>query len=147
MVLSKPYYPPCYHGVEVIDMSKVLQNLLYTESHEWLKVDGKLGRMGITDYAQEALTEIVNIDFVVDAGAVVKKGDAVAVLDSVKSSNEVYAPVSGKIVEINSGLKSALENINKDPYGSGWLVVIEITNPDETKQLLNAEQYTKLIQQ
>ncbi|MEM3397404.1 MAG: glycine cleavage system protein GcvH [Thermoplasmata archaeon] len=128
-------------------MSNVPEDLLYTESHEWVKVEGKNARMGITDYAQEALTEIVNIDFAVEPGTVVEKGKAIIVLDSVKSSNEVYAPVSGKVVELNEGLKNELENINKDPYGKGWLAVIEMTNPSETNGLLDANAYKKLIQQ
>ncbi|MCX8173860.1 MAG: glycine cleavage system protein GcvH [Thermoplasmata archaeon] len=128
-------------------MVNIPDDLLYTETHEWVKVEGKNARIGITDYAQEALTEIVNIDFAVEAGSNVKKGDGIVVLDSVKSSNEVYSPVTGKIVELNEGLKSELENINKSPYGSGWLAVIEVANPDELKVLLTAEAYRKLIQQ
>lgn len=128
-------------------MVNIPDNLLYTESHEWVKVEGNKARIGITDYAQEALTEIVNIDFAVEIGANVEKGKTIVVLDSVKSSNEVYAPVSGKIVDLNEGLKSELENINKDPYGKGWLVVIEIEKTEELKELLSAEAYKNLIQQ
>ncbi|MEM4160428.1 MAG: glycine cleavage system protein GcvH [Thermoplasmata archaeon] len=128
-------------------MVNIPEELLYTETHEWVKVEGKNARVGITDYAQEALTEIVNIDFVASPGDAVEKGKAIVVLDSVKSSNEVYAPVSGRIVEINESLRSELEHINKDPYGRGWLAIIEIKDPNELKGLLNAEAYKKLIQQ
>ncbi|MGC9059748.1 MAG: glycine cleavage system protein GcvH [Thermoplasmata archaeon] len=145
--LSNPYNHQLLSGAEVINMVNIPDDLLYTESHEWAKIEGKRARVGITDYAQEALTEIVNIDFVVDVGAAVKKGNAIVVLDSVKSSNEVYAPLSGKIIELNTNLRNELEKINKDPYGSGWLAVIELENLEETKTLLNANAYRKMIQQ
>lgn len=128
-------------------MANIPEDLLYTESHEWVKVEENKARIGITDYAQEALTEIVNIDFMVETGVVIEKGMPIIVLDSVKSSNEVYSPVSGKVVELNEGLRNELENINKDPYGKGWLVVIEMTNLSEKNSLLDANAYRKLIQQ
>lgn len=128
-------------------MVNIPEDLLYTESHEWVKIEGKNVKVGITDYAQEALSEIVNIDFVVEPESVVEKGKPIVILDSVKSSNEVYAPVSGRIFELNETLRSEPEWINKDPYGKGWLVVIEIANPDELNGLLSADAYRKLIQQ
>lgn len=112
----------------------------YTETDEWaLKEDNKV-RIGITDYAQKELKDIVSIELPA-IGRVVSKGEELGMIDSVKATSPYYAPVTGKVVEINKHLETSPELINKDPYNLGWIVVIELSDPHEYDLLLTAEQY------
>jgi len=122
----------------------VRDDLKYTESHEWLKVEGNKAKVGITDHAQSELTDIVFVEFP-EVGKTVKKGEELCVVESVKSVSEIYAPVSGKIVDINKKLEDEPETINSSPYDDGWLVEIEIENRSEIDDLLNADSYKKMI--
>jgi len=125
-------------------MSKVPEELKYSKDHEWVKVEGDIAIVGITDYAQTELGDIVYVELP-EVGTKVQKGDTVATVEAVKTAADVYAPVSGEIVEVNKALEEHAELINKDPYGEGWIVKIKMTNPDELNELLSAEEYKKLI--
>ncbi|MBL8028066.1 MAG: glycine cleavage system protein GcvH [Fibrobacteres bacterium] len=125
-------------------MSQVQADLLYTKEHEWAKVSGNTATIGITDYAQHELGDIVFVDLP-QVGKVVKQGDSFGEIEAVKTVAALYAPLSGKIVEVNSALAEAADGINKDPYGNGWIVKIELSNASETSGLLNADAYKGLI--
>lgn len=115
----------------------------YTREHEWVRVDGKVATVGITDYAQEQMGDIVYVE-PPDEGEVVAKGDALGVVESVKSVSDVYAPVSGKVIEAND-LKDNPETVNEDPYNEGWLAKIEITDPSELDELMTAKEYEAFV--
>ncbi len=121
-------------------------NLKYTESNEWVNLEGKVGTIGISDYAQSQLSDIVFAEIVVNEGDMVKKGDTVATVESVKAAADVYTPVSGKVVGVNEGLGSSPEVINTDPYGVAWMVKLEVSNPTEMDALLDASAYDKYVQ-
>jgi glycine cleavage system H protein len=118
----------------------------YTESHEWIKQEGDLCTCGITDHAQESLTDIVFVELP-EVGGEVAQGDRAAVVESVKSVSDIYAPVSGKISAVNQELSSAPETINNDPYTAGWIFKIQCSNPQETESLLNQADYEKFVQE
>jgi glycine cleavage system H protein len=121
-------------------------NCKFTESNEYVSLDGKTGTIGISDYAQNQLSDIVFAEVLVNEGDVVKKGDTIATIESVKAAADVYAPVSGKVVAVNEELGGAPEVINTDPYGAAWIVKIELSDPEEMITLLDSSAYEKLIQ-
>jgi glycine cleavage system H protein len=121
------------------------KNLKYAESNEWLELDGNSGTVGITDYAQDQLSDIVFAEVVVNEGDSVKKGDAIATIESVKAAADVYSPVSGIVKSVNDSLGSAPEVINSDPYGSAWIIKIELNDSAEANALLDASAYESLI--
>ncbi|MHA1606934.1 MAG: glycine cleavage system protein GcvH [Candidatus Freyarchaeota archaeon] len=125
---------------------QIPDDLLYNETHQWAKIeDGKV-RVGITDYAQKALREVVYVELP-EVGDEVSQGDEFGTIESVKAVSELYAPVSGKIVEVNSALEDSPELVNSDPYGEGWMIVIEASNLDEEKEgLLSAEDYAEIVE-
>jgi glycine cleavage system H protein len=121
--------------------------LKYTSNDEWIKIDGNIGTIGITDYAQEQLSDIVFVEVVVSVGDQVSKGDSCATVESVKAAADVYMPLSGKVIEVNEDLAGTPEQINSDPYGAAWMVKIEISDPGEIAGLLDAVGYQKHIQE
>lgn len=121
--------------------------LKYTPNDEWLKIEGNSGTVGITDHAQEQLSDIVFVEIIVGVGDEVKKGDSCATIESVKAAADVYMPASGKVVAINDDLPTTPETVNSDPYGAAWLVKIELTNPAEVGELLDAAAYEAKIQE
>ena len=123
---------------------EVRDNLKYTDSHEWLKLEDELVKVGITDHAQSQLTDIVFVELP-EVGKEVKKGDEFCVVESVKSVSELYAPVSGKIANVNKSLEETPEIINESPYDEGWLVEIEVADKSEIDSLLDANSYKKII--
>ncbi len=125
-------------------MSRVPEELKYSKDHEWVRVEGDIAVVGITDYAQSELGDIVYVELP-EVGTKVQKGETVATVEAVKTAADVYAPISGEVVEVNSALEEHAELINKDPYGEGWIVKIKMSNPDELNELLSAEEYKKLI--
>ena len=125
-------------------MSDIRDDLKYTESHEWVKEIGETVQVGITDHAQEELTDIVFVELP-EVGKEVSKGDELCIVESVKSVSEIYAPVSGRIEKVNSALEDAPETINNSPYDDGWLVEIKTTDNSEKSSLLDAEAYGKTI--
>ena len=119
-------------------------SLLYTNDHEWIKIEENHGIIGITDFAQSELGDIVFIEFP-DKGDLFQKGDTIGTIEAVKTVADLYAPVSGKIFELNLDLDDNAELINSDPFGKGWLIKMELSNPDEKSDLLSSEVYGKLI--
>ncbi len=126
---------------------KVVPELKYTQNDEWIRVEGKVGTIGITDYAQEQLSDIVFVEVIVGVGETVSQGAVVANVESVKAAAEVYSPVSGKVIEINEALPSNPEWINSDPYGQAWMLKIEITDPSQLAGLMDASAYEKHCQE
>jgi len=122
----------------------VLRDRLYTETDEWAKKEDSVVVVGVTDYAQKKLRDIVGVELP-EVGREVRAGEAIASLESVKAAADVYAPVSGKIVEVNGRLEEEPELINNDPYGEGWLFKIEIVDPKELEKLLTPEKYAEHI--
>ncbi len=121
------------------------EDLLYTKSHEWVKVEDHQAIVGVTSYAQDQLVEVVFVELP-EEGKEVKAGDAVATLESVKAVSDVYAPVSGKIIEVNKQLENQPELVNQDPYGEGWIFIIEIAQEEELHRLMKASDYQSLIE-
>ena len=120
------------------------KELYYTKDHEWAKIEGGRVRIGLTHYAQEQLGDIVFVDLPA-VGKEFKKGEALLVVESVKAASDVYAPLSGKVVEVNETLTSKPEAVNQDPYGEGWMAILEVSDSSELNSLLNAQEYEKLI--
>lgn len=118
----------------------------FTKTHEWIQVENSVGTIGITEYAQEKLGDVVYADLP-EVGKTVKKGEILLSLESVKAASDVYAPVSGKVVEVNTALEDKPEIVNKDAEGEGWLVKIEIIDPAELEDLLDEEDYKKLCEE
>lgn len=122
-------------------MTNIPDELLYTKTHEWAKkINQKEVMVGITDHAQQQLKDIVFVELP-SIGKVVKAGAACAVVESVKAAYDIYAPLSGKVVKTNQKIQEKPELVNKDPYGEGWFLHIEISNPNEFNNLLNPTQY------
>ena len=122
---------------------KTPSELRYTEDHEWLRPDGKSGRVGITDFAQDQLGDVVFVELP-EVGRAVKQGEAFGVVESVKSVSDVFAPITGKVVAVNQALVDTPELVNQDPYGQGWIVEIEIADDGEVQALLDAQAYGAL---
>jgi len=121
-------------------------DLKYSREHEWIRVEGNLATIGITDYAQEELGDIVNVELP-DEGDEIHKDEAFGAVESVKASSEVFSPVSGKIVEVNEPLQDAPEMINEDPYDEGWMVKVETSDSSELDELMDAAAYEQYIQE
>lgn len=119
-------------------------NLRYTKEHEWVEVEGDIGKVGITHHAQDQLGDIVYVDLP-KPGARVEKGRSFGSVESVKAVSDIFSPVSGEVVEINETLGTAPEKLNQDPHGDAWLVKIRMSAPDEMKQLMTAAQYQNYI--
>jgi len=119
-------------------------DLKYQKSHEWARKEGTLFTVGITDYAQDSLGDVVFVELPA-VGKVVKKGEAFGVVESVKAASDVYAPLSGTIVEVNSKLKDDPALVNKEPFGGGWFVKIQASNPDEYEELLSFTEYEAFV--
>jgi glycine cleavage system H protein len=118
-------------------------DLKYTRDHEWVRVSGAQGRVGITDYAQKQLGDVVYIELP-DVGRTVSQGEALGTIESVKAVSEIFAPVSGEVVEVNAALKDSPETVNSDPHGA-WMVAIRLADPAETAALLDNTQYADLV--
>lgn len=118
--------------------------LRYTKDHEWIRVENGIGTVGISDHAQQQLGDIVFVELP-EVGREVKQGEQFAVVESVKAASEVYAPVSGRVVEVNQELSEKPELVNQDPEGQGWFARIELGDPTELEQLLDAESYREFL--
>jgi len=116
----------------------------YTQDHEWALLDDGRVRIGITDYAQDALGDVVFVQLP-EPGTEVQAGSAIGEVESTKSVSDVYAPVSGRVVEVNTELSDAPQRLNEDPYGEGWICVIEPTEPGSVEALMEASAYSELI--
>ena len=120
------------------------EGLKYTKEHEWVKVEGNIGTVGVTDYAQGELGDIIYID-VTTVGSDVSMGDTFGTIEAVKTVSDMYAPVSGKITEFNTAINDNPAIVNQEPYGAGWLVKIDISNMGDLDSLLSPEDYKNLI--
>lgn len=119
-------------------------DLRYHEEHEWIRVDGRQATMGISNFAQDALGDIVFIDMP-KTGLIVTAGQQIGEVESTKTTSSIYTPVSGKIVKINTELKDHPEVVNADPYGKGWIAVIELSDPGQVNGLMTAAQYEDFL--
>lgn len=120
------------------------EDLKYTKEHEWLLVEGTTAIVGITDYAQDRLGDVVYVELPA-VGDKVSKEDAFGVVESVKAVSDIYAPVSGKVLEVNDDLPDNPNMINEDPYGDGWLIKVEMNDAEEVAELMTAEEYKEYI--
>ena len=125
-------------------MGEVPDDLMYTAEHEWIRIDGDEVIIGITDFAQDALTEVVWVELP-EVGAIVAEMESFASVESVKSVSEIYAPLSGTVTEVNESLEDEPEKINDDPYGSGWICKINTGGNNESDKLLDPVSYSTLI--
>jgi glycine cleavage system H protein len=119
-------------------------NLLYTKDHEWLRVEGDVAYVGVTDFAQGELGDIVFIE-IETVGETLAKEEVFGTIEAVKTVPDMFMPVAGEVLEVNPALEDSPDVVNKDPYGKGWMVKIKMTNPADTASLLNAEKYTALL--
>ncbi|GAB4113784.1 MAG: glycine cleavage system protein GcvH [Candidatus Caldatribacteriota bacterium] len=122
--------------------NKIIENLYYTKSDEWVKVEGDVGVVGITDYAQDQLGDIVYLEKI-EKGKKIKQGEILTTIESVKAVSDVYAPISGEIIEVNEKLVENSSIINQDPYGEGWLAKIKIDKQNELSNLMKAKEYAE----
>jgi glycine cleavage system H protein len=126
-------------------MSKILNELRYSDSHEWVKVEGEIAVVGISDYAQHALGNIVYVDMP-EVGDEVAQGEDFGAVESVKAASDLISPVSGEVVEINEELEDAPEKINEDAFGA-WIMKVKMSNPEEVENLLDAAAYEKICEE
>ena len=125
-------------------MANVPQDLKYSNTHEWVSLEGSIAVIGITDFAQGELSDIVMVELP-KVGRTVKAGDSVGVIEAVKAVSDLYSPVSGTIKEVNTALSTSPETINKDPYGAGWIAKLELSDPSEVEKLMDAKSYGEFI--
>lgn len=123
----------------------VQEGLYYTKEHEWVKVDGDTGTIGISDHAQEELGDIVFVELP-EEGEELSQGDAIGTIEAVKTVSDIYTPVSGEVIESNESLEEEAEKINQDPYGEGWIAKIKMSDKDEIDDLMSAEEYEDMLE-
>jgi len=121
-------------------------DLKYTKDHEWIRIDGNSARVGITDFAQGELGDIVFVE-IETVGEKLNSGDVFGTVEAVKTVSDLFMPVSGTVTKLNEGLEDAPENVNRDPYGDGWMIELTLSGDGDTSELLNADQYKELIGQ
>lgn len=125
-------------------MSNIPENLRYSKDHEWVSVEGDIATVGITDYAQESLGDVVYVEFP-KAGDAFNAHEAIGSVESVKAVSEIFTPVGGEIVEVNETVNDSPENVNGDCYGAGWMVKIKMNNPGEADAMLSSEEYEEYL--
>jgi glycine cleavage system H protein len=121
------------------------EGLKYTREHEWVKIEGDRGRVGITHYAQDQLGDVVFVELP-KKGRPLRQMEAFGVVESVKAVSDLYSPVSGEVVEVNTALEKQPELVNQDPYGKGWMIVVKVKNAKELDALMTAQQYTAFLE-
>lgn len=121
------------------------ENLKYTKDHEWVKIDGDTATVGVTDFAQEQLGDVVFVE-VETEGESLQKGDVFGTIEAVKTVSDMYMPISGEVAEVNPKLEDAPETVNEDPYGEGWMIKIKFDNKDELNDLLSADDYKNEVE-
>jgi glycine cleavage system H protein len=122
----------------------VPENLRYTKDHEWIRVEGDVGTIGITDHAQEELGDIVFVELP-KVGATLEQSASFGSVESVKAVSDIYSPVAGEVTEVNTALADAPEKVNADPYGQGWIMKLKLTTPDQAGKLMTAAEYTNYV--
>lgn len=125
---------------------KILEDLKYTKTHEWVRVENSIATCGLTDYAQSELSDVVFIELP-PVDSLAEKGNPFGTIEAVKAVTDIYAPLTGKIIEVNAKLSSSPETVNNDPYGEGWMIKIEMSNPSELDTLLSPKEYEELVTQ
>jgi len=123
---------------------QIPEDLKYTKDHEWARIEGEVATIGITDYAQSELGDIVYLELP-EVGDQTTQGESFGTIEAVKAVSDLFAPLSGEVTEVNTALADQPEIINKDPYGEGWIIKIRLSNPSEEDELLNKSQYEELI--
>lgn len=126
-------------------IGKIPDGVMYTKEHEWVKIENAQGIIGITDYAQHALTDVVFVELP-QVGKKAEQFKPLCVIESVKSVSDIFAPMSGSVVEVNNNLSDNPEHVNQNPYGNGWIVKIKISNESEVKNLMKAEEYKNYLE-
>lgn len=126
---------------------KILDQLKYAKTDEWVSVEGKVATIGVSDFAQEQLSDIVFVEVLPSIGEAVKKDDTIGTLESVKAAADVVVPVSGKVLEVNEGLSNTPELVNSDAYGKAWLIKVEISDPSEINELMDAKAYAQFCEE
>ncbi|ALO15886.1 Octanoyl/lipoyl carrier protein [Salinivirga cyanobacteriivorans] len=121
------------------------ENLKYTKDHEWVKIDGDTATVGVTDFAQEQLGDVVFVE-VETEGESLQKRDVFGTIEAVKTVSDMYMPISGEVAEVNPKLEDAPETVNEDPYGEGWMIKIKVDNKDELNDLLSADDYKNEVE-
>lgn len=121
-----------------------VKDLKFTKDHEWVRVEGEIATIGISDYAQSELGDVVYVELP-NVDETVEKGDAISNIESVKAVSDIYSPLSGEIAEVNESLEDTPENVNKDPYGTGWVFKIKMSDPGQLDELMNADQYDEYL--
>lgn len=127
-------------------MSANPRHLKYTKEHEWLEINGDIATIGITAFAQESLGDLVFVELP-EVGRMLSSGDDFAVVESVKAASEVYSPISGEVVEVNTDLADSPQSINESPYDDGWLVKVRISDPSELEDTMDADAYTTFVEE
>ncbi len=117
------------------------KDLQYTKNDEWIRIEGETGTIGITDFAQDELSDVVYVEILASIGDSVEKGASFGVVESVKAASDLYMPVSGELIEINESLVDTPELVNSSPYGDAWMVKIKVTDPDQLAELMDADAY------
>lgn len=125
-------------------MEKIPANLKYTKDHEWAKMEGNVATIGITHHAQDALGEVVFVELPAK-GKVLNKGDTFGVVESIKAVSDLYSPLGGKVVDVNTALVNEPGNTNTDPYGKAWMIKLELTSAGDAAELMPADDYKKLV--
>ncbi len=120
------------------------EDLRYTEDHEWARIDGDVATIGITDFAQSELGDIVYVELP-ELGTATEKSQSFGTIEAVKAVSDLFAPLTGEVIEVNSNISDSPEIINKDPYGEGWIIKVKLSNPNEVDTLLEKKQYEALI--
>jgi glycine cleavage system H protein len=121
-------------------MTKIVDNLLYTKEDEWLRIEGDEGVLGVSDYAQDALSDIVYLELP-DVGTQINAGDSIGVVESVKAAADLYTPVSGEVTAVNDDARDTTDLLNRDPYGAGWLIRVRLSDMSELDNLMDAAAY------
>jgi len=124
---------------------KVLDNLRYTQDHEWLRIENGIAVVGVTDFAQSELGEIVFIEIETE-NEELEKGETFGTVETVKTVSDLFMPVAGQVIEVNPALANEPELVNKDPYGKGWMIKIDMSNESQVDELLSADEYRKMIE-
>jgi glycine cleavage system H protein len=125
-------------------MSIIRDNLRYTQDHEWISAEGDVGTVGITDFAQESLGDVTFVELP-KVGTAIRKGDAFGVVESVKAASDLYLPVAGTVIEVNTALEQSPELLNKEPYDAGWIIKIRLEDPSNVNELLSPVAYRGLV--
>jgi glycine cleavage system H protein len=123
------------------------QDLKYSEHDEWVRVEAEIGSIGVSDYAQDQLSDVVYVEITADVGDTIAKGDMFGLIESVKAAADVYMPLSGTLTEVNEALIDTPELVNSDPYGEAWMVKFELSNPEELNELMDSAAYEKYVQE